>query len=211
MKEKADRARGRTFVEKYGEERAANIKDRISKSSIGKHLGKKPEWVRERMRKPHVMGKEWRRKRSEYMKRINPMDDEVSRNRVREAKKKLYKEHPEMHLNHILKQKGHITIIEKLMKEELERREIDFIYQHRIEGFWVDFYIPIYNMVIECDGNYWHKYPLGTEKDRIKTNQLENSGYLVVRFWETEIMNDVQKCVDKVAEMMREMEKEIIR
>jgi hypothetical protein len=44
-----------------------------------------------------------------------------------------------------------------------------------------------WNMVIECDGNYWHKYPTGTEIDHIRTKELLKSGFKVLRLWEFEI------------------------
>ena len=43
------------------------------------------------------------------------------------------------------------------------------------------------NLVIECDGNYWHKYPSGVEKDNIRTKELIEKGFKVLRLWESEI------------------------
>ncbi len=43
------------------------------------------------------------------------------------------------------------------------------------------------NLVIECDGNYWHKYPVGLEKDHIRTEELIEKGFKVLRLWEHEI------------------------
>lgn len=51
-----------------------------------------------------------------------------------------------------------------------------------------DFYLPDLNMVIECDGNYWHKYPFGTEIDIIRTKEMLEMGYKVLRLWESEII-----------------------
>jgi len=43
------------------------------------------------------------------------------------------------------------------------------------------------NLVIECDGDYWHKYPTGTEIDHIRTKELIEKGFKVLRLWENEI------------------------
>ena len=43
------------------------------------------------------------------------------------------------------------------------------------------------NLVIECDGDYWHKYPVGLERDHIRTKELIEKGFKVLRLWEFEI------------------------
>jgi len=59
-------------------------------------------------------------------------------------------------------------------------KEIEHSYQ-------CDCYIPFYNLIIEADGNYWHKYPIGNEIDHIRTKELKEKGFKVLRFWESEI------------------------
>lgn len=54
-------------------------------------------------------------------------------------------------------------------------------------GYLCDIFIPSLNMVIECDGNYWHKYPIGKEIDHIRTKELIEKGFKVLRLWEHEI------------------------
>ena len=43
------------------------------------------------------------------------------------------------------------------------------------------------NLIIECDGNYWHKYPVGREIDNLRTNELIDKGFKVLRLWESDI------------------------
>ena len=50
-----------------------------------------------------------------------------------------------------------------------------------------DIFIPYLNMVIECDGTYWHKYPVGNDLDHIRTKELLDKGFKVLRLWEFEI------------------------
>jgi len=42
-------------------------------------------------------------------------------------------------------------------------------------------------MIIECDGNYWHNYPMGRGIDDIRTKELIQKGFKVLRLWEHEI------------------------
>ncbi len=75
------------------------------------------------------------------------------------------------------------TFLEQLnmsYKKHLPIRDIKHFYP-------CDIYISEYNLIIECDGNYWHKYPDGTEIDYIRTKELQEQGYKVLRLWESDI------------------------
>ena len=54
-------------------------------------------------------------------------------------------------------------------------------------GYQCDVLIPSMNLVIECDGDNWHKYPTGTDIDHIRTKELIKKGFKVLRLWEFEI------------------------
>ena len=61
-------------------------------------------------------------------------------------------------------------------------------YMEEIEHkYQCDILIPSMNLVIECDGDYWHKYPIGLEKDHIRTKELIEKGFKVLRLWERDI------------------------
>ena len=61
-------------------------------------------------------------------------------------------------------------------------------------GYQCDILIPALNLVIECDGDYWHKYPIGTDLDHIRTKELLEKGFKVLRLWECEInIMDIDK------------------
>jgi len=64
-----------------------------------------------------------------------------------------------------------------------------FTHQHmNIEhSYQCDIFIPALNMVIECDGIYWHKYPTGRDIDHIRTKELKEKGFKVLRLWEIDI------------------------
>jgi len=107
------------------------------------------------------------------------------------------------------------TSIELKVRRELIRRDITcFITNKFLHGFVGDIVFPKHNLVIECDGCYWHGCKqckvwkdkkindtrvLGNiERARRKDDILRKEGWIVLRFWEHEIKQDVEKCVDKI-------------
>lgn len=78
-------------------------------------------------------------------------------------------------------------------------------------------------VAIFCDGDFWHghnwalrgissldeelagyseywqkKIRYNIDRDRKNTSKLENSGWIVLRFWESEIKKNTKKCVDEI-------------
>lgn len=50
-----------------------------------------------------------------------------------------------------------------------------------------DFFLPHHNIVIFCDGEYWHNYPIGKERYYIQKDKLESIGFVVYRIWGRDI------------------------
>jgi G:T-mismatch repair DNA endonuclease (very short patch repair protein) len=82
------------------------------------------------------------------------------------------------------------TQIEIKIQNFLKELGIEFLthqYMHIEHGYQCDILIPSIKTVIECFGNYWHKYPNGTEKDKLRCIELRKEGFRVLVFWENEI------------------------
>jgi very-short-patch-repair endonuclease/ribosomal protein L40E len=82
------------------------------------------------------------------------------------------------------------TSIEVKIQNFLQQLKIEYFthkYMNINHGYQCDIFIPSMNLVIECDGNYWHKYPTGTEIDHVRTKELIEKGFKVLRLWEFEI------------------------
>ena len=95
---------------------------------------------------------------------------------------------------------GKFTDTKPELKVKAHLDSLGIVYEHpkRVSRFSVDFYIPSTNIIIEVDGCWWHccpihcPYPEKGEmvrfKDRVRTTNLIESGFLVIRIWEHDIM-----------------------
>lgn len=86
------------------------------------------------------------------------------------------------------KESLHITSLEKVVKEYLDEKEIDYIFQFPTRtGFVIDFAIPGEKIAIEVDGERWHSSKEAKKKDRFKDYQLKREDWKVIRIKEEKI------------------------
>lgn len=78
------------------------------------------------------------------------------------------------------KYKGESSL-ELLVKQQLEKLKEPFQQEMRIGKFRMDFYLPKRNLVIECDGEYWHIAQKAKLRDRRKDKLLAKLGYNILR------------------------------
>ena len=79
------------------------------------------------------------------------------------------------------------TSIEKIVRLALEELKENFVQEAKFGRFHADFYLPERKVVIECDGEYWHRSQLIKERDLRKELFLNEQGLKVVRLTEEEI------------------------
>lgn len=80
------------------------------------------------------------------------------------------------------------TKIELIVKEHLTNSKITAIPQHVVDDRWFcDYYLPSYNLILECDGEYWHSLEKVVRKDRVKNSYLLEKGYNLLRLKESDI------------------------
>lgn len=152
-----------------GKHRSKEVKIKISKKLVGNkiNLGRFPSQESKiKMSKSHL-GK------PSGMK---------GKHQTNESRKKMR----EKRLNQIFPKKD--TKPEREMQQILSELGIDFV-THKVIGniqhkYQCDVFIPKENTVIEVDGKYWHNYPNGREIDHIRTKEMQDAGYKVLRFWE---------------------------
>ncbi len=92
------------------------------------------------------------------------------------------------------------TSIEIAIENELREMEIKYIKQFGISGVGiVDFFLPDFNIILECDGDYWHNKIGVPQKDINRDlNAKFIYGYETLRFWEHEINESPKKCINRL-------------
>lgn len=79
------------------------------------------------------------------------------------------------------------TKLEIIVAAVLGDLEIEYEREKRIGRYSIDFYVPGKNLVIECDGEYWHSKPKAQEKDARRDAYLVSHGYTIIRLPEADI------------------------
>ena len=115
------------------------------------------------------------------------------------------------------------TSIERLFRKALWHRGVRFRKNCRDVLGTPDVSIKKYCLAVFCDGDFWHgkdyhgvkshkkfwdeKINRNRERDLEYTIRLRDEGWIVLRFWESDIRSDVEACVDKVLEEIKRAER----
>lgn len=93
------------------------------------------------------------------------------------------------------------TGIEKKVRQCLSELGIPFESEFTFDGIGtVDFFLPQYRLVVECDGEYWHNLDGVREKDATRDAKLQAEGLRVMRFTESQInkqIDSVRKAIQQ--------------
>ncbi len=95
-----------------------------------------------------------------------------------------------------------MTDAERLLWSRLRDRRIrgfKFRRQVPIEGYIVDFVCIDAQLVVELDGGQ-HGEMRG--KDAVRTEKIEHAGYVVVRFWNHDVIGDVDAILAEIDRML---------
>jgi len=99
------------------------------------------------------------------------------------------------------------TSIEIAIQQALDKLEIKYE-AHKVIGYLtVDLYIPELNLVVECDGDYWHNLPEQKHADMRRDYWLRSQGFRVARIWEKEINESAMTTIKKVLGLSEEEDK----
>ena len=100
----------------------------------------------------------------------------------------------------IKEQRQKPTPAEEKLWQKLRRNNLSgykFRRQHPIAGYVIDFYCPRVKLGIEVDGRV-HKTPEQKECDEHRSSELATCGVRIIRFWNSEIMNDMDSVLKKI-------------
>ena len=94
------------------------------------------------------------------------------------------------------------TEAEKLLWKYLRSKQLDnfkFRRQQQIDNYIVDFICFEKRLVIELDGG---QHSVETEMDLIRDNYLREQGFKVLRFWNNEILKNINGVMEVVREIL---------
>ncbi|TFF21846.1 endonuclease domain-containing protein [Jiella endophytica] len=80
---------------------------------------------------------------------------------------------------------------------------LGFRRQLPVAGFIVDFACPEYHLIVEIDGSQ-HGDDLDVVRDALRTEWLEQAGWTVVRFWNDEVLRDIDGACAHVLAVIEE-------
>ena len=169
-KKRSETLKGRKFskdsLEKMRQHSLKRFSDKSNHPNFNKHLSK-----------------ETKEKKSKALKG-RKLEEFHSKEKVEEIRNKIKKSRAKQ----IFPIKD--TSIEVKIQNFLKQLGIEFFTHQRMNikhSYQCDILIPSKNLVIECDEDYWHNYPIGTDIDHIRTSELLKSGFKVLRLWEFDI------------------------
>ena len=95
------------------------------------------------------------------------------------------------------------TSIERRMQKALQDRGFSFVTHQAIGQICrPDISFPEVKVAVFCDGDYWHRLPQWTIRDKRINRALKRRGWQALRFWGWEINNSVDVCAQKVEESL---------
>jgi transposase-like protein len=88
--------------------------------------------------------------------------------------------------------------LERKFKKILTEQSIAFTQFKQVGNRIYDFYLPKFNLIVECNGDYWHGHPRifpkpnveqikGRKRDLCKSELAKKAGYAIYFIWESEV------------------------
>ena len=99
--------------------------------------------------------------------------------------------------------RGNPTDAEKALWNRLRQRQVEnarFRRQQPIGPYVVDFFCPERNLIIEVDGG---QHAVQASRDAARSRWLEQRGHRVLRFWNNEVLENIEGVVQVIAEELR--------
>lgn len=174
-------------------------KKKLSEQKIGKPVNLTEE---AKQLKTEKQKKQWE-KRKENTEEFKIYLDKLSAGRIDYIKKHGVS----------LPRKGKITSLENRFIEFLKQNNINYVYQFFLEGKNYDFLLPDKNLLVEVDGEYWHRFPQAIKNDIEKHAIAKSSNYKLLRItelvWKPELIfeNDYNDIIEHNHKIINERTK----
>jgi very-short-patch-repair endonuclease len=95
------------------------------------------------------------------------------------------------------------TEAERILWRRLCRRQLDgckFRRQHPFRDYILDFVCLDRMVVVEVDGS---QHATNVDADAGRTSVLEGAGFLVLRFWNNQVFNDIDGVLEAILQALR--------
>jgi len=143
-----------------------------------------------------------------YLMQLRP---EIREKRSIAAKKRLHK---------LLIKRVKYNGLNRFLEQKLNEYGLHPVSEYPIGPYFVDFCFLGEKLVIEADGDFWHANPEFLKEknrnnlhpiqkkmvrlDKAKNTYLKNHGWKLLRFWESDIKNNPEKCVAQINNRLKE-------
>lgn len=94
-------------------------------------------------------------------------------------------------------------VFESILLEVGLKKDEDFYHNYKFKSdrgryFWVDFFLPKWNLIVEIDGRIWHRFfKQAIEKDMRRDSWLKSMGFEIIRIDSEKLRGNI-KDVDEV-------------
>ena len=132
---------------------------------------------------------------------------------------------PEQRRKNMQAIKSKDTSIELALRKALWHKGIRYRKNYKQLPGKPDLAITKYRIAVFCDSDFWHGYDWENRHQRIKSNRdywipkiernmrrdlevtsmLENEGWIVIRLWEHEIKRNLDICIEKILNLIKEV------
>ena len=87
---------------------------------------------------------------------------------------------------------------------------LSFRRQFPIAGYIIDFACPSYRLIVEVDGSQ-HGDDASAAADAARTRRLQQDGWTVLRFWNDDVLRDIDAVCDHIVIAAGLMAKDAVR
>lgn len=109
-------------------------------------------------------------------------------------------------------------------KEFLDKLGVKYVYQFEAVsiGRWFDFYLPEHNLIIECDGSWFHSDPRLVKEEEMNPMQKHNKrvdkhkddwalmhGIPIMRIWEKDIRENPNMVMEELKKRLYIQDKKV--
>ena len=96
------------------------------------------------------------------------------------------------------------TDAERLLWRHLRNKQVNdlkFFRQYSVGSYILDFYCPAKRLAIEVDGSQ-HDETKNQIHDKRRSLYLEQQGITVIRFWNNEVLGNIEGVIQKIEELV---------